>query len=69
MTKISGVVLLVAAAFLFVWGLDASGSIQSGFSRFFRGVPTDKTVWLFVGSAVVGVMGLSLLVVPKLRLA
>lgn len=69
MIKISGVALLAVAGFLLVWGLDASGSIQSGFSRFFRGVPTDTTVWLFVASAVVGMMGLGLLIAPKTPVA
>lgn len=56
-----GIVLLALAALLLVWGLDASGSIQSEFTRLFRGGPSDRTVWLFAGSAVAGIMGLGLL--------
>ena len=59
--KLAGIALLMAAAVLLVWGLDASGSFNSEVSRFFRGTPTDRTAWLFVGSAVAGVIGFGLL--------
>lgn len=69
MLKFSGLALLAVAVVLLVWGLEASGSIQSDFSRFFRGSPTDRTVWLYVGSAAAGVIGLGLLFSPRVRRA
>ncbi len=67
--KLAGLGLLAVAVFLLVWGLEASGTIQSDFSRFFRGGPSDRTVWLYVGSAAAGVMGLGLLFSPRIRRA
>ena len=67
--KLVGFALLAVAVGLLVWGLEASGSIQSNFSRFFRGGPTDRTVWLYVGSAVAGALGLGLLFSPRARRA
>jgi hypothetical protein len=64
-----GVGLMAFAGVLFVWGLDASGSVQSGFSRLFRGVPSDSAGWLFAGSVAAGVMGLSLLFSSRTRAA
>jgi hypothetical protein len=67
MMKFAGLALLLVAVGLLVWGLEASGTIQSDFSRFFRGGPSDRTVWLYVGSAAAGVMGLGLLLSPRIR--
>jgi hypothetical protein len=67
MKQAGGVGLMVFAAVLLVWGLDATGSIQSGFSRFFRGVPSDSAGWLIAGSVGAGVMGLSLLFSSRTR--
>jgi uncharacterized protein DUF3185 len=69
MMKFAGFALLALAVGLLIWGLEASGSLHSDFSRFFRGGPTDRTVWLYVGSAVAGVMGLGLLFSPRARRA
>jgi hypothetical protein len=66
-TKVLGVGLMVFAAILLVWGLDATGSVQSGFSRFFRGVPSDSTGWLFAGSVGAGVMGMGLFFSSRTR--
>ena len=65
--KLVGLGLLAVAVFFLVWGLEASGSIHSDFSRFFRGGPSDRAVWLYVGSAVIGVMGLGFLLSPRVR--
>lgn len=59
--KLAGIALLLVAAVLLVWGLDASGSFKSEVSRFFQGTPTDRTTWLFVGSATAAVIGFGLL--------
>lgn len=67
--KILGIVFLVAALVLLAWGLDANGSLQSDFTRLFRGGPTHRTLWLFLGSACAGTAGLGLLVAPQPRTA
>ena len=67
-TRVLGIACLVAAGVLFAWGLDASQSLGSGFSRFFHGTPTDRTMWLYAGAAVAAVAGLGLLLRrPKKR--
>ena len=67
-TRVLGIACLVAAGVLFAWGLDASESLGSGFSRLFRGTPTDRTMWLYGGAAVAAVAGLGLLLRrPKKR--
>ncbi|MBK8424380.1 MAG: DUF3185 family protein [Elusimicrobia bacterium] len=56
--KIFSIALLVGGGVLIMYGMNASDSFRSDVSRFFTGSPTHKTVWLFVGGIVVGVLGL-----------
>ncbi len=61
MPKLLSLALLVGGIILLICGANASDSAASGFSRFFTGNPTDKTMWLLIGgaaAAVVGVVGL-----------
>lgn len=51
--------LLIAGIILIIWGLSASDSIGSSFSRFFTGSPTDKTIWLIVGGVIASAIGLT----------
>ena len=60
-SRILGVACLVVAAVLLAWGLDASNSLGSGYSRIFRGTPTNQTMRLYIGAAIFGVAGLALL--------
>ncbi len=59
MNKIISIILLVAGIILVVFGVQASDSIGSSFSRLFTGTPTDKAVWLLIGGAVLAVVGLT----------
>ena len=62
MNKILSLVLLVGGIVLIVYGVSASESLGSDFSRVFTGSPTDKTLWLLIGGIVaagVGVSGLT----------
>ena len=61
MSRVLGIACLVAAGVLGAWAWDASQSIGSGFSRFFRGTPTDRTLWLYLGAALTGIAGVGLL--------
>jgi len=57
MNKLISLVLLVVGIVLLVYGMSASDSIGSDFSRFFTGSPTDKTMWLIIGGAAASVVG------------
>lgn len=57
MGKAWSVALLVAGIVLLTWGLGASHSLSSDFSRLFTGSPTNKAVWLLIGGLVCGILG------------
>jgi hypothetical protein len=59
MNKPIGIALLVVGIALIVYGINASNSVGSDFSRIFTGAPTNKSMWLLLGgiaSSVVGVV-------------
>jgi hypothetical protein len=49
--------LLVGGIVLIIYGVSASDSIGSSFTRFFTGSPTDRTMWLLIGGIVAAVGG------------
>ena len=57
MNKIISLALLVGGIVLISYGLSASESISSDFSRFFTGNPTEKTMWLLIAGIVASVVG------------
>jgi hypothetical protein len=57
MNKSFSLFLLVVGLILVVYGVSASESIGSDFSRFFTGSPTDKTIWLLLGGAAALIIG------------
>jgi hypothetical protein len=57
MNKPISLALVVGGIILIVYGVAASDSIGSGFSRLFTGSPTDKTMWLLIGGAIATVVG------------
>ncbi|HTL53344.1 MAG TPA: DUF3185 family protein [Planctomycetota bacterium] len=59
MSKLLWLGLVVGGIVLLVYGIQASESIASDFSRLFTGAPTDKSVWLMVGGVVLTVIGLA----------
>ena len=59
MNKTISIILLVAGVILIIYGFKASDSIGSSFSRLFTGTPTDKSIWLLIGGAVLAVVGLT----------
>lgn len=58
MNKALSIAFLVGGVILLVFGFQASDSFSSEVSRAFTGNPTDKTMWLFAGGAVLTVLGL-----------
>jgi hypothetical protein len=61
MNKLFSLLLIVGGIIALVYGISASDSIGSSFSRLFTGAPTDKAIWLLIGGGVataVGAVGL-----------
>jgi len=58
MNRILSLALLVGGIVLIVYGVNASESLGSDFSRFFTGNPTDKTIWFLIGGVVAAAIGL-----------
>ena len=57
MNKILSLVLLAGGIVLIIFGVNASNSIGSDFSRLFSGSPTDKSIWLLIGGIVAALVG------------
>jgi hypothetical protein len=57
MNKIASLVLLIGGIVLIIYGVNASNSIGSDFSRLFTGSPTDKSIWLLIGGIVLALVG------------
>lgn len=57
MNKPVSLALLVGGVVLIIWGISASDSIGSSFSRIFTGAPTDRTIWLLLGGILAAVIG------------
>jgi hypothetical protein len=61
MKKFVSIGLLVVGVILIVLGVQGMNSLESDVSRFFRGTPTDKSVWMLIGGilcAIGGAVGL-----------
>jgi hypothetical protein len=58
MTRLLSLGLLAGGVVLIIYGINASDSFNSSFSRFFTGSPTDKTIWLLIGGVAAAVVGL-----------
>lgn len=52
MYKAISLVLLISGIALLIVGISAMDSIASGFSKFFTGSPTDRSMWLVLGGVV-----------------
>ncbi|MDB6169948.1 MAG: rane protein [Verrucomicrobia bacterium] len=57
MNKLISLILLAGGIALIIYGINASNSIGSDFSRLFTGSPTDKSIWLLVGGVVAAIVG------------
>jgi ABC-type uncharacterized transport system permease subunit len=62
MNRIISLALLVGGIILIVFGLNASDSIGSSFTRFFTGNPTDKSMWLLIGGLIAAAIGAACMV-------
>ena len=59
MNRLFSIAILAVGVILIIYGVSASDSVGSSFSRFFTGSPTDKTIWLMIGGVVAVVIGLT----------
>src|SRR5579859_4119662 len=57
MNRTLGIALLVFGIVLIVFGMNASDSVESDFSRFFTGTPISKALWLLVSGIVSVIVG------------
>ncbi len=57
MNKTLSLAILIVGIILLIYGISASESIGSEFSRLFTGKPTDETVWLLLGGIIVTAIG------------
>jgi len=57
MNKLISIILLAVGIVLIIYGINASNSIGSSFSRLFSGSPTDKTIWLLIGGIALSLIG------------
>lgn len=64
MNRIAGLAILVLGIILIAWGVHASDSLASSFSKLFTGSPTDKAVTLVIGGVLLSAMGASLVLRP-----
>jgi len=57
MNKAISLVLLIGGIVLIIYGVSASDSIGSSFSRLFTGSPTDRTIWFLLGGIAAAIIG------------
>ena len=57
MNKAIGIALLAVGIALIIFGINASDSLGSDFSRFFTGHPTDKSMWLLLAGIAATAIG------------
>lgn len=58
MNKLISLIILILGIALIIYGVSASNSLGSDFSRLFTGSPTDKSIWMLIGGVIATVVGL-----------
>lgn len=62
MKRLLFLAVLVTGIVLLVFGFNASESFASEVSETFQGTPTDRSLWLIIGGALLTIVGLGGLV-------
>ena len=57
MNRTAGLGILILGIILITWGVNASDSVASSFSRIFTGSPTNKAVYLVIVGTLLSAMG------------
>jgi hypothetical protein len=65
MQKFLGIVCVVGGVLLLVWGQNVSSSLGSQIHQTLTGSPPDKATYLYLGGAVLEVIGISLIFIGK----
>ena len=60
-------ILLLDGAVLIYFGLRASNSFTSEFSKFFQGAPSDKSIWLVVAGGLIAIAGVARLSIRRTK--
>lgn len=60
MNRLLGLAAIVAGVVLLIFGFNAADSLSSEVSEFFSGNPSDKSMWMMIGGAVLVIVGLGL---------
>ncbi len=58
MARSVSLAILVGGILMVIFGVSAARSISSDFSHLFTGFPTEKSMWMLVGGAVLCAIGL-----------
>jgi len=58
MNRAIGWALMAGGVVLLIFGIQASNSFTSGISKAFNGTPTNQSIWMIVGGAVLIIVGL-----------
>lgn len=58
MNRTLSFVLLAVGIILVIYGINASQSVSSEVSQAVTGTPTDRSMWLLIGGAVLAIVGL-----------
>lgn len=66
--QLIGILALVAGIILLVFGLDAGNSFISEIKKTFTGNPTERSMWMIIGGAALGIFGLVALI-PRSKTA
>jgi hypothetical protein len=60
MHRAVGLAFVAVAVLLIILGINASQGLTSRFSETFSGTPSNRALWLLIGGAASGVVGLIL---------
>ena len=61
MQKIIGILFVIGGVLLLVWGHNLAQSIGGQLQNIFVGSPGDKTMHLYIGGTVLGLLGVFLI--------
>jgi hypothetical protein len=61
MQKIIGILCVIGGVLLLVWGHNLAQSIGGQLQNIFVGSPDDKTMHLYIGGTVLGLLGVFLI--------
>jgi hypothetical protein len=67
MQKVTGIICIVIGVLLFVWGHNIAQSFGSQVQQLWTGAPTDRAMYLYIGGAILAVLGVAQIFWPSKR--